>query len=247
MSQYLSTIAARSSVNHNPDLLPSPPEFNATESAIEEESINPNRSESNEPGTFVQPSYFSKYIERVEADDKETPLMNSAQAAFKYEIVKPLQPSALEKADPDYENKPLFPDKTISKISPLPKEFEKLNAENTGEKFTVAGSANETISVIRPTLNPPVKEEVEKGNQFPQNNLRIERITPVTPDIDHRGQIHHKNVNQPTPKLVIGKIIVEILSPVKAPAEKIIQRVVQAPAKDNFSKTNKLMFGLGQL
>jgi hypothetical protein len=92
-----------------------------------------------------------------------------------------------------------------------------------------------------------VKEESKKENTFKQGSSQLQRIIPSNKDVEPKRRVHSSNTNQPAPKLVIGKITVEILPPKLPAPQKIITRVVQTPAKDNFSKSNKLSFGLGQL
>jgi len=74
----------------------------------------------------------------------------------------------------------------------------------------------------------------------------LPRMNPVQPAVEISSQARNRN-NPPSPKLVIGKITVEILPPVAQPATKIITRVVQPPSTENYPKMNRLNFGLGQL
>lgn len=89
---------------------------------------------------------------------------------------------------------------------------------------------SEKTSLVKNTIGPPI----------------LPRINPVQAFADISSQARNRN-NPPTPKLVIGKITVEILPPAAQPSTKIITRVVQSPSTENFSKMNRLNFGLGQL
>ena len=136
--------------------------------------------------------------------------------------------------------------KTVSKIITEKKELNKSKVEKKDSKTADVVYADEEVSVKKQMINP-VKDEVQKKNKLQQNNSRIERITPIQPDTEHTKPVQRININQPAPKLVIGKIIVEILPPIKPAPQKVITRVVQSPANDHHSKSNKLIFGLGQL
>ena len=100
------------------------------------------------------------------------------------------------------------------------------------------------------TGKKPVITNSSTGNPIKEDHPLIR---PVVVPITSTGQVPENDrplrnkTNQSVPKLIIGKIIVEIL-PSKLPApQKIITKVVQPPSKDSYSKSNKLIFGLRQL
>jgi hypothetical protein len=117
----------------------------------------------------------------------------------------------------------------------------------SAKKLTpVEESFDEAKPVIKPVIPPAVKAESMVKTKEISKNLRPARLSPAQPAPDNNSQVHRKN-NQQAPKLVIGKITVEIVPPVVQPSTKIITRVVQSPPIENHSKINRLSFGLGQL
>jgi hypothetical protein len=94
-------------------------------------------------------------------------------------------------------------------------------------------------------IHPAVKSDSPKITNDIFNRLNLNYIIPAQLDPGESRPTNIRN-NQVTPKLVIGKITVEILPPLAQQPPKIITRVVQAPSTENHSKTNRLSFGLGQ-
>ena len=94
-------------------------------------------------------------------------------------------------------------------------------------------------------IYPPVDDQ--KINKLLPGNPFVQRITPNQPDQVNKKLVQNNKMNEAAPKLVIGKIIVEILPPKLPAPQKIITRVVESSSKDSFSKSNKFIFGLGQL
>lgn len=95
-------------------------------------------------------------------------------------------------------------------------------------------------------IHPAVKPDSPKITNDIPNRLNLKYIIPAQLAMGDNRPTNIRN-NQVTPKLVIGKITVEILPPPPHQAPKIITRVVQAPSTENHSKINRLSFGLGQL
>jgi len=107
---------------------------------------------------------------------------------------------------------------------------ERMNDSRKRESNNNHKLKNEKSSLVKNTIGTPI----------------LPRINPVQAVADVSSQTRNRK-NPPTPKLVIGKITVEILPPAAQPATKIITRVVQSPSTENYSKMNRLNFGLGQL
>ncbi len=93
----------------------------------------------------------------------------------------------------------------------------------------------------------PEKISEKPGSSKDANRISvIERISPskYAPDSNTAGK---NGKNKVTPKLVIGKITVEIIPPVSQPAAKVITRLVQPSETENHPIYNRLTFGLGQM
>ena len=212
-----------------------------------QQSVITNTTESTVPGKNIQPSYLSKHIERGEVDEENSQVKNNLPESVSFKMVEPSQKITVQSFDAGNNvNETIFVNKTVSKIIAEKKELNKSKVEKKDSKPADVAYADEKVSVKNQMINP-VKDEVQKKNKLQQNNSRIERITPIQPDTEHTKPVQRININQPAPKLVIGKIIVEILPPIKPAPQKVITRVVQSPANDHHSKSNKLIFGLGQL
>ena len=212
-----------------------------------QQSVITNTTESTVPGKNIQPSYLSKHIERGEVDEENSQVKNNLRQSVSFKMVEPSQKITVQSLDAGNNvNETIFVNKTVSKIIAEKKELNKSKVEKKDNKPADVAYADKKVSVKNQMINP-VKDEVQKKNKLQQNNSRIERITPIQPDTEHTKPVQRININQPVPKLVIGKIIVEILPPIKPTPQKVITRVVQSPANDHHSKSNKLIFGLGQL
>lgn len=97
-------------------------------------------------------------------------------------------------------------------------------------------------------IEPAVKDEKQRTTKDRVNISKLTRLIPVpelpVPAKNRPDQMLNK---QATPKLVIGKITVEILPPAVPPPPKVVTRVVQPALTENHSKMSRLSFGLGQL
>jgi hypothetical protein len=207
-----------------------------------------NNTEIKEPVKNIEPTYFSKHIERVEGEVENSPVKNNRPAAIKYNVEEPFQQSVQEHKEVRlYENEPGFISKKVSKIIPEIKGAENKKEFKTGDEITEAVQENETIPVFKPRINPLVKDKVQNKNLLKAGNSRIQRITPANKDKQPAGPVHRNHPNLPAPKLVIGKISVEILPPKLPVPQKVITRVVPSSSNDSHSKSNKLIFGLRQL
>jgi hypothetical protein len=102
------------------------------------------------------------------------------------------------------------------------------------------GIKKKTATVIQPS----VKHQPGKKSDKVINRVTPVRITPSPPAAEKNNPVAASN-KQAAPKLVIGKIVVEVLPPV---TPKVVTRIVQStPHPVNHSKTNRHSFGLGQL
>lgn len=193
------------------------------------------------------PTYFSKYIERVGTQEKSIHLNNPSADFSRFETKKPYQKSAKNRVESRKnidESEDVF--NTFSKGIP-----EKNGTENRlDERFVQEFSEPHQINP-KPVEKNPVSPILEEPDRKEKKNLSDKlsdgNTIAMEPKADDSRNVLRTITNEPSPKVVIGKIVIEILPPIKAPSEKIIQRVARTPSKDNFSKTNKLIFGLGQL
>ena len=120
------------------------------------------------------------------------------------------------------------PKSNIKKDSENPGTFNEKTekpGDNVGNSSMMRNSIKEAHPLIRPVVVP-----ITSTRQLPEKDRPL-----------------RNKANQPVTKLVIGKIIVEILPPKLPATQKVITRIVQASAKETHTKSNKLIFGLGQL
>lgn len=207
-----------------------------------------NNTEIKEPVKNIEPTYFSKHIERVEGEVENSPVKNNRPAAIMDKVEEPFQQSVQEHIEVrHYENEHGVVGKKVSKIIPEIKGTEKKKEVLTGDEISEAVQDNETIPVFKPWINPLVKNKVQNENILMPGISRIQRITPANKETEPKGLVHRNHPNQPVPKLVIGKITVEILPPKLPAPQKVITRVVPSSSNDSHSKSNKLSFGLRQL
>ncbi len=77
----------------------------------------------------------------------------------------------------------------------------------------------------------------------------VQEIMPRIPDpfSKDKQRLTGESKNQQGPKLVIGKITVEIVPPPASQPQKVITRIVQKPADENNGRMNRLGIGLGQM
>ena len=243
MSQYLLNITARSTGNNINALLPSTPVFNAVDSRIvpgfkEENNIPDNAGQTQlvqqsivpvQPAIKEQvrnrePSYFSKHIKRDEVEEEISPTRDQLIETKNFRIEKPSQITWVEKVAVNSDlNEPAFVNKAVSKIALKKKEAREKKVENTGDELIETGQVGEIAPVKMQKINPPV-----------------ELITPNQPGQLNRRYVQNTKMKEAAPKLVIGKIIVEILPPKLLAPQKVITRVVQSSSKNSFSKSNKL-------
>lgn len=241
MSEYLLNIVARSMGNNATGLLPSKPVFNsadagtvqdfAAENNIEdnalqnkfvEQKIGLHKTGAGFSQNNIETSYFSKHIERVETGEEEINLVkNKATETISFKIDEGApQAAALDNKNL---NEPVV-NKIVSKIAPGRKDTKKQIIQPSGKS-----------------------DEFQNKKINLSEKVRLERITPNQPEQMHKRLVQNSKKNETVPKLIIGKIIVEILPPKLPVTQRTLTKVVQSSSKDNYSKSNKLIFGLGQL
>jgi hypothetical protein len=288
MSEYLLNIAARNTGTNSNELLPSVPQFNTSDTGINEDFIekdviqfNGIQNQSFQQGivsaqpltpqkapldavlnetekSFTQKntenSYFSKHIERL-ADEKEnSPLKNKTAETINFKIDQGTSSNTVANtSDEQNEHEQIFTNKTVLKILPEKKEAKKqtsnkINKKPEGISLNESVNADKIIYSEKQIIQPADKKDEAQNNKInDSNNLRPERITPNQPEQLSKIPVQNNKINEATPKLVIGKITVEIMPPKLPVPQKIITKVVQTPSKESYSKSSKLSFGLRQL
>jgi len=228
-----------------------------------EPAVEINRMDAPLPGTHVERSYISKHLERVEADQETSPAKDQPHETVSFKTVEISKINEAGSLDVKSKvNEPAFIDKTVSKIIPekkvtkkqtVEKTKNKPHIEKTGDKphepvqVHVHANTDEIIRVQKQIINPSVKDADQEKNNLQPTSSHTERIIPNKPDLENKRPVQQNKTNQPTPKLVIGKIVVEILPPIVPVTPKVITRVVPSSSKTGHHKSNKLIFGLGQL
>jgi hypothetical protein len=192
-------------------------------------------------------SYFSKHIERVVLGQENKPVMYQIHNAGNLKIEERPLKSAVESI---FERNKIiettFVDKKVSKIIPEESGQEKQESKKIDNKSNVTRLDDEIIPVKKQTIVPSIKDEQQRINKLPPGKSTVERIVPKLPGTENKMQSQNK-FQHSIPKLVIGKIIVEILPPIKPLPPKTITRFAQPPSFSSHSNSNKLSFGLGQL
>jgi hypothetical protein len=199
-------------------------------------------------------SYFSKHIERGTAEKENRTLNNKTVEKLNFEIGEGTSNNILgNTGDKKNEYEQIFASKSVSKFLPEKKDTKKRTSKKTykrsgdiilSESFPSDKKKYSEKKIIQPADK---RDESEDKKITLSNNLRIERIAPNQPEQLSKIPVQNNKMNEATPKLIIGKITVEILPPKLPVPQKIITRVVQSSSKNSFSKANKLSFGLGQL
>ncbi len=205
-----------------------------------------NKADTKEQERNTEPYYFSKHIEREETVTAGGHTKNKSTETIHFKMELPSQKTTEVNATVRQNlNEPGFVHKAVSKIVPGKKDKKDQTGEKAGGELTEADGVDEMVPVKTQNIKPPV-DDPGKNKLLPVHP-GIERIIPNQPDqVDKKAMADNK-LTEAAPKLVIGKIIVEILPPTLPASQKIITRVVQSASKDSFSKSNKLIFGLGQL
>jgi len=276
MSQYLLNIAARSTGNGSTELLPSKAVFNGAGTIASREFTEDNNTQDNGsfvqqnvfPAQPVMPqkvqqaivlnatetgmaqknietSYFSKHTERAAAEWENSPVKNRASESVKFNIDdETLQGTVKNTGATQNFIAPLLIKQSVSKNL-----FEKKATKNPAEiSLNETANTDDIIYSEKQNIQPSDKTaKIQSKKINLSENLQPERITPNQREKMHKRPLQKSKTNETAPKLIIGKIIVEILPPKLPVTQKVINRVVQSPSQNNHSKSNKLIFGLGQL
>lgn len=136
----------------------------------------------------------------------------------------------------------------IENIVPVPTE-KSIKTEDTGEAADFGLIPAETGKVESSTITPSFKGV----QQPPADRIRIlPRLVPEVLQPVHAAAVNNGTAGMlqkpnAAPKLVIGKITVEVVPPAAPVPQKIITRTVQTSSSASQPKNNRLSFGLGQL
>ncbi len=206
----------------------------------------------------IEISYFSRHTERLNSSEAGNALQNNLLETEGIKFEEPLKKitTVPERVNLN-ENEPAFINKTgldtladkkrgnklkVNKTTKKPGEPAKpYEPANPSERKELKRSIVEQKQFIAPS-----NEEIKRANKSIPNKADVERIIPNLSGNENNGVI--QNTKKPaTPKLVIGKISVEILPPIANVPPKVITKVVPSNSKPDKSKSNKLIFGLGQM
>lgn len=201
-------------------------------------------------------AYFSKHVERL----------NNVEVGNTFRD-NPLETEGIESEEPskwiDTIADPVNPKDSVpspntnsNTVSPK-KENEKqitikppdITAEmGTSDEPSKLGKMDEPIRPVgkQKGLITPSMDEIQKDNKLIPKKTPIDRLIPNMEGNENNRLIQNKKQTA-NPTLVIGKIIVEVLPPKPNLPPKIIKKVVSQPSQPISSKSNKLIFGLGQM
>ncbi|MEO8148094.1 MAG: hypothetical protein ABI723_10675 [Bacteroidia bacterium] len=188
--------------------------------------------------------YITKHIERLEfIESKEQKEPIATKDAFT-SFIPPVKTDLIKSNNEEVIEVPVN-----SSIEPRNKKDKGEQKKESINIEPVFMEQKPMSSIKNPLITPPFKNDKSKKIAPVKNTSNVARLNPVQRSVQHSAplpKINTKN-NEPAPKLVIGKIIVEIVQPEKPAPPKVVNRIIQAPSALNSSKTNNLSFGLGQL
>ena len=194
----------------------------------------------------VERAYFTRFIERMETVREINPEKDQHDQP-ETSIVK--EPAGVISDDPMIINNNLIERKAVPKgpgIFPEKNSQEEKIIELSGIIPVQETYDDGSVVQQKQNLPPPPKQESKKINEIKPVDSPVERILLSQP-VPRENVPVQKDIRQETPKLVIGKIIVEIVPPVNPPPARSITRIVPSTQESGFSKSSKLSFGLGQL
>lgn len=256
MSNYLSQIAKRNAPDHTPFLIPAMPLAKLKEDDPFEQSNgdqplsdfvqqgNPfaaNGAEPIVPGEMKREEvrllqtrssdtpYITRHVERLKSGEN-----NDQWAASPAENVLNHMITGAHSSREVKDNSSAGEGDTATKPILIPAE----NEDPLEEKRTIKPFVDLNNPAYRNSAFDKKTEVFRPAERAPHTKLHP--TDPIPSQLPERNK-------RPVPKLVIGKILVEVIQAEKATSPKIINHVVQAPSNPNGSKTNKLSFGLGQL
>jgi hypothetical protein len=196
------------------------------------------------------PSYITRHVERATVLEKENQDSNHSYTRMPTERTNEagkvdFNKSVQEFIDPE-DNKNVF---SIT---------ERANSDNEKAETKFQKSRQQQYNTLKPSV--PFKQQIslEKQRIVEPTDRKVsteipkktaERLSLVQPSQKQAesSMAANSKPNRHTPKLVIGKITVEVLPPEKPALPKIITRLIKNTPASEHSKPGKLSFGLGQL
>jgi hypothetical protein len=171
-------------------------------------------------------SYITKYVDRLNFNENG----EQQEPALVKNSVNPQEEKNSVKTKIVSDNVEITGGKRFEK-----KEFQNRKLEEIEAPFVVSKKK----SKIKPS-----PENISSESKIAlANSSRATRMNPLQPSFTPANT---KN-NNTKPKLVIGKITVEIIQANKPLPARVINRIVQSPPSSDNSKRSKFSFGLGQL
>ena len=210
--------------------------------------------------SFAPPTLRDPFMQ-----DLDTPLPNSSELQGNFSVqhepdsgksISPkvndeIKPSTLkpESREPGSGYISRYIERTIVKeehSQPLPPLAKKITVDNVTSETNPRQKDEHTGSVEKKPVELSPMPELPESKKPDRSDMLIQpKIPKLIPDQAHLTKPAIKAV-KPEPKLVIGKITVEVLPPVNPKPTKIINRMVHV-SQGNTSTNNKPSFGLGQL
>ena len=274
MNRYLANIAARNTQDNTQSVIPAtsaPAVFEEGLTAVENNDVQQDvpvqknlapvdpiqiqplkKSEINDgletplPEKSTEISYITRHTERLSNLEAGNALQNNL---LETEEIKFAEPSkkivAVAKPVNPNENEPTFINTTGLNALHKKKGGRKQTVNKTAAKPGELNEVKKPIIEQKQFITPSITE-IQRINNVIPNKIGVQRIVPNLDGNANNRHIHNKK-QQANPKLVIGKITVEILPPIATASPKTITKVVSQTSKPTSSKSNKLIFGLGQM
>lgn len=189
----------------------------------------------------IETSYISRHINRITTQHQYTPDNEKLESPVKTPITKSgeifqneviQQPAKIQKAAIAYQPKLIQPNNSFEESAPHSETKNKSEEQN---------SSPETI---KPRTSPQYQSEKQSINDFRPVSNEILPTPPIS-RMDKMGSPEKFQTN--APKLVIGKINVEIISVAKPQIINKIERVITEKNTAPPTVRNRFIFGLDQL
>lgn len=196
---------------------------------------------------LVNTRYFSRHVERSIIMNEQKVLQSSAtvRAADKPVVTEGATvsgPGQQTNSSSFEKNTRLQPENEQSDEKRTNKPSRDLEEAMNKPQLPLA-AAEENRLQRRNRLEPSAENSSGQGKETHHSATPLRPSHILTEGLDARS----KRGNKQVPKLVIGKITVEVLPPEKPSLPKVVTRIVQPAAVPQSSKPNKFGFGLGQL
>ncbi len=273
MSNYLLNIAGRNAANDNPSwtaaaTMPVAAVREPQQEVFEQDEpvqqssvfVNPIQNQAIEPqdifkshemavpGKFKVVSYMSRLTERNgEKPENNSNFHEPRQTGIEETGEWPKKNTLENKIVQEKTNLTRFTNKKVPQNIPKKTNTRSVIAQALKILPNQKNEQVESINAPATLMDSPVKSNVRDKIEWQPIMEGTRHIGPARLQPANKNPVHADKKHQPAPKLMIGKITVEILPPATTVPPKIITRVVQQNIKPGPSKSNNLIFGLGQM